>query len=74
MKYPMTLILGILLILGGVLALSYHTFTYPKEEKIMQIGEMHITADTNKTVDIPPYLGAFALVAGIVLVVVGRKK
>jgi len=72
MKSLMTVI-GICLIVIGVLALAYQGITYTKQEKVAQIGNVQISADTQKTVYFPPVLGGLALVAGVVLVVVGRK-
>jgi uncharacterized membrane protein len=67
-------VIGILLILAGIGVFAYQGFTYTKQEKIAQIGDVNITADTQKTVYFPPIVGGLALVAGLVLVVVGRKK
>lgn len=69
-----TSIVGIVLIIFGIVILGYQGFTYTQREQIAQIGELKITADTEKTVYFPPIVGGLALVAGIVLVVVGRKK
>ena len=66
-------IIGIILILLGVLSLGYQGFTYTQREKVAQIGSLQISADTQKTVYLPPVLGGVALVAGIILVIVGRK-
>jgi uncharacterized membrane protein HdeD (DUF308 family) len=68
-----TTLLGIILIILGVLALGYQGFTYNKQEKVAQIGDVKITADKEKTIYFPPILGGAALLAGIVLVVVGRR-
>ena len=66
-------ILGIVLLVVGIVTLTYQGFTYTKEEKVAQIGEVTITAEHPKTVYFPPILGGLCLVAGLVLVVVGRK-
>jgi len=66
-------IIGILLIIIGILTLAYQGITYTKQEKIAQIGDVKISADTQKTIYFPPILGGLSIVAGIVLVVVGRK-
>lgn len=68
-----TSIIGIILILLGIISLGYQGFTYTQREKVAQIGSLQITADTEKTVYLPPVLGGAALVVGIILVVVGRK-
>lgn len=69
-----TTMIGILLILVGIVALAYQGFTYTKHEKVAQLGDLQVTADTQKTVYFPPILGGLSLVAGIVLVVVARKN
>lgn len=65
---------GIILILVGIGTFAYQGFTYTKQENIAQIGDLKITANTEKTVHLPPIVGGLALVAGLVLVVVGRRK
>lgn len=73
MKSIVTLF-GILLIVVGIATLGYQGFTYTKREQVAQLGDLKVTADTEKTVHFPPYLGGISLVVGIVLVVVGRKR
>ena len=70
---PITLI-GIALILLGIVAFAYQGITYTSREKVIDIGPIHATADTQKTIPLSPLLGGLALVGGIVLVVVGAKK
>lgn len=67
-------ILGILFIIVGIVTLAYQGFTYTKQDQIAQIGDVKLTADTQKTVYIPPYLGGAALVAGVVLIAIRRKS
>lgn len=64
---------GILLMIGGIVALCYQGFTYNKQEKIAQIGEVTVTAEHPKTVYIPPILGGLCVLSGLVLIVVARK-
>jgi len=49
-------------------ALAYQGITYTSREKIIDIGPIHATADTKKTIPISPILGGLALVGGIVMV------
>jgi len=65
---------GILLIILGGLALAYQGFSYTHQEKILDVGPIHATAEKHDRVSIPPILGGLALVGGIVLLVVGAKK
>ncbi len=71
---PITNLIGILLIIFGLATLGYQGFTYTQREKVAQIGSLQVTADTQKTVYFPPILGGLSLVAGIILVAVGRRK
>jgi hypothetical protein len=68
------MIIGILLIVGGIFAASYQSFTYLEQEKIAEVGDLKITVGTDKTTNIPPYLGGLVIVVGLVLVVVSRRK
>ncbi len=70
---PITIV-GIVLIVLGVVAFTYQGITYTSREKIIDIGPIQATADTQKTIPLSPLVGEAALIGGIVLVVVGAKK
>jgi uncharacterized membrane protein len=70
---PITLV-GIALIVLGIVAFAYKGISYTSREKVIDIGPIQATADTQKTIPLSPLLGGLALVGGIVLVVVGAKK
>ena len=70
---PITLV-GIALILLGIVAFAYQGITYTSREKIIDIGPIQATADTQKTIPLSPLLGGLVLAGGIVLVIVGAKK
>ena len=67
-------LLGVALILLGIVAFAYQGITYTSREKIIDIGPIQATADTQKTIPLSPLLGGLVLVGGIALVVVGAKK
>ncbi|MCX6564342.1 MAG: DUF3185 domain-containing protein [Candidatus Aminicenantes bacterium] len=67
-------LLGIILIVLGVLALVYQGIQYTSKEKILEIGSIKLSADTKKTIPLPPIVGGIAIVAGIALILVDRKK
>lgn len=68
---PITMI-GIVLIVLGVLALAFQGLTYTKRRESVQVGPVEMTATEKGT--IPPYVGVIALVAGVGLVIAGRRK
>lgn len=65
---------GIILIVLGVVALSYDGFTYTTREKAIDLGPLQVIAEEKHTVPIPPILGGFALIAGIGLLVWNPPK
>lgn len=69
---PIALV-GIVLIVLGVAALVYQGFTYTSRETVVDIGPIKATADRQKTVPIPPIAGVVAVVAGVALVVAGKR-
>jgi len=65
---------GILLVVLGGLALAYQGFNYTHQEKVLDVGPIHATADKQDRVSIPPILGGLVLAGGIALLVVGTRK
>lgn len=68
------LLIGLILIIPGALALTYHGITYTSREKILDLGPFQASAETRKTIPLPPLFGGLALAGGIVMVIAGRKK
>ena len=66
--------LGILLVILGALAIAYQGFNYTRQEKVLDVGPIHATAERHERVSIPPLLGGLALVGGVVLLAVGAKR
>jgi len=66
--------IGVILIILGGLVLAYRGFGYTHQEKVLDIGPIHATADEHERVSIPPIFGGLALVGGIVLVIIAAKK
>lgn len=67
-------IVGIILIVFGIFALAYQGITYTKRERVVDVGPIHATKDTRKTIPMPPIIGGIALIGGIVLVAAGSKS
>lgn len=69
---PLTLI-GILLIVAGIAGLAYGSFSYTKDTHEANIGPLALSVTEKKTVNVPVWLGAGAILVGLVLVVVRNK-
>jgi hypothetical protein len=70
---PLTLA-GIALIILGVLALAYQGITYTTREKVIDLGPLKASVDKEKSIPLPPIVGALALAGGLVLAIVGARK
>ena len=69
-----SVIVGVLLIILGAAALVYKNFSYTTEETVIQIGSLKATTETEKNIPIPNVLGIIAIVAGVVVIVVGGRR
>jgi hypothetical protein len=67
-------IVGILLIVLGVIALTYQGITYTTKKKVLDIGPIQATKEEHKTIPLPPILGGIAIVGGIALLITGGKN
>ncbi len=67
-------IVGIVLVIAGIFLYTYHGISYNTQDKVAQIGGVNITAQTQKTITVPPIAAGLSIVAGLVLVVIGRFK
>lgn len=66
--------IGIILIVVGIIMLVWTGFSFTKEETLVEIGSVELTADKQETVAWSPYVGGGVLAVGIILLLVGRKK
>lgn len=66
--------LGIILIGLGLIGLAWGGFTYTTSERVVDIGPIHATREKTHNVPLPPIAGAVALIAGIILLVAGKKE
>jgi len=66
-------IVAIVLIVAGLLALAYGGFSFTKETHKAEIGPLKLSVQEKESVNIPQWAGIGAIVAGVVLLVVGKK-
>lgn len=65
---------GIILIVIGIAMLVWTGFTYTQKENIVDAGPIQISADKEKSVNWPPYVGGIILIAGVFVFVASKKK
>jgi hypothetical protein len=67
-------LIGIALIVLGLFAFAYQGITYTTREKVIDIGPIEASVEKEKTLSLPPLLGALSLAGGIVLLIAGTRK
>lgn len=66
-------ILGVVLVILGAAVLLVGHFDYSETKPVLDAGPIHITAREDHRVSIPTIAGIAILVAGIGLIVIGRR-
>jgi uncharacterized membrane protein YidH (DUF202 family) len=66
-------LIGIILIVLGGLGLAYGGFSYTKETSAVKLGPLELKVQEKERVNVPIILSAAAIVAGVVLLAMGRK-
>jgi hypothetical protein len=67
-------ILGMILIVIGVIMFIITGISYTTEETIIDAGPIEVSAEKENQINWPPYAGGAALISGLVLVALSRKK
>ena len=67
-------IVGIVLIVAGAAALAYGGFSFTKETHKAEIGPLKFSVQEKERVNVPQWAGIGAIVAGVVLILVGAGK
>jgi drug/metabolite transporter (DMT)-like permease len=69
-----TKIVGVLLIVAGTLGLIYGGFNYTKEKHDVNLGPLKFSVVEKDRVNVPVWAGAGAIAAGVILLLIGRKR
>ena len=67
-------IVAIILIVAGIAGLVYDRFSYTKETHELDLGPVELEVKEKRTVNIPRWLGIAAIAAGVLLLVVPRRR
>lgn len=67
-------IAALVLIISGTLGLAYGSFSYTKETHDIKMGPLEMSVQEKETVNVPVWAGIGAIVAGALLLVVGKPS
>lgn len=74
MQTKLLAVAGMLLIVAGVLALAYQQISYTERETVLELGPLEATTESRRVIPLPPIIGGAVVVAGVILVLVARKR
>jgi hypothetical protein len=63
----------VLIVLGGI-ALAIGSFSYTRQTEQVKLGPLELSVKQKQTVNLPVWLGAGVLIAGVLLLLGGNKK
>jgi len=66
--------IALVMIVLGITMLVWTGFTYTQKEKLVDAGPIQISADKEKSVNWPPYVGGVILIAGVIILTTSRKS
>lgn len=67
-------LIGVVLLVAGVLALVYGSFSYTKDSTAVKLGPLELSVKEKETVNVPVWAGVGAIVAGGLLLAFGGKR
>ncbi len=65
---------GVILAVLGAMVFIWQGVSYTQRETLINVGNVKVTADTQKRLPLPPILGGIALAGGVGLIVIGVRK
>jgi hypothetical protein len=69
-----TKIAAIVLILAGIFALAYRSFSYTEKTHETKVGPIEVEVKEKETIHIPVWAGVAAIVGGAALLLVSKKR
>jgi multidrug transporter EmrE-like cation transporter len=67
-------LLGIVLVIAGVLGLTYGNFSYTRQAHHAVVGPVDLSVSERQTVNVPTWAGGAAIVVGILLLGVSGRR
>jgi hypothetical protein len=64
-------VLAVVLIVGGVLGLVYHHFSYTQDTHEAKLGSLELSVAKKQSVDVPQWVALGAIVGGAALLLFG---
>ena len=66
-------LVGMLLIVFGIVALTLGGIRYTKREKVLDIGPLQATTEKHETIPLSPIVGIVSIAGGVALMMTGAR-
>jgi len=67
-------LIGIALIILGIVSLVWGGIHYNDQKTVIQMGDFKATATEEKTIPISPVVGVIALIGGVALLMIDKRR
>lgn len=67
-------VIGFVLVVLGIVVLAYGGISYSRQRTVLDVGSFKATATEQKNVPLSPVVGGIALITGIVLLMVPKRR
>lgn len=67
-------VIALVLIIAGVVGLAYGGFSFTRNEHKAQIGPIDLSVSKQENFNVPTWAGVGAIVIGVGMLLVGRKR
>ncbi|HYR69317.1 MAG TPA: DUF3185 domain-containing protein [Candidatus Dormibacteraeota bacterium] len=67
-------LIGIALMILGIVSLVYGGIHYKDQKTVLEVGDFKATATEQKTIPISPVVGVIALIGGVALLMIDRRR
>jgi uncharacterized membrane protein YidH (DUF202 family) len=74
MSFNPRILVGVVLIIGGILAIVMGSVTYTEESHSADLGPIELSVEEEETVNIPVWAGGAAIVAGALVLAIRRRS
>ena len=73
MRLNVKTIIGLILVVGGILAIVMGGFSYTQDEHSADLGPIELSVEEKETVNIPLWMGIGGVVLGVVVLSIRRR-
>lgn len=67
-------LVAVIFILAGGFSLAYGKFSFTEEKHTAKVGDVAISVDERRTIDLPKWLGVSAVVVGSLLLLIPASR